>query len=104
MIRPSSSDAPSVSTCDMNGPIWRGGKLTTATTSRPSSSSRAYSVICADERLTPISGPKSIVSFQAGLRASGKSSTAVTRPTRMSTARNWSKSISGVLTRPAAGR
>ena len=28
--------------------------------------------------MTPISGPKSIVSFQAGLRASGKSSTAVT--------------------------
>jgi hypothetical protein len=27
------------------------------------------------------------------LRASGNSSTAVTRPTRMSTARNWSKSI-----------
>ena len=41
----------------------------------------------------PISSPKSIVSFQAGLRASGKSSTATIRPTRMSTARNWSKSI-----------
>ena len=40
MIRPSSSEAPSTSTCDMNGPIWRGGKLTTATTRRPSSSSR----------------------------------------------------------------
>ena len=32
-------------------------------------------MICAEERLTPISGPKSIVSFQAGLRASGNSST-----------------------------
>ena len=30
-------------------------------------------MICAEERLTPISGPKSIVSFQAGLRASGNS-------------------------------
>ena len=29
---------------------------------------------------------------------------ALTRPTRMSTARNWSKSISGGLTPPAAGR
>jgi hypothetical protein len=45
-------------------------------------------MIWADERFVPSSGPKSIVSFQAGLRASGKSSTAVTRPTRMSTARN----------------
>ncbi len=33
------SRAPSTSTSDMNGPIWRGGKLTTATTSVPSSSS-----------------------------------------------------------------
>ena len=32
-------------------------------------------MICAEERLVPISSPKSIVSFQAGLRASGKSST-----------------------------
>jgi hypothetical protein len=54
-------------------------------------------VICAEERLTPISGPKSIVSFHAGLRASGNSSTRVTRPTRMSTARNWSKSICSVM-------
>ena len=38
---PSASVAPRHSTSDMNGPIWRGGKLTTATTSRPSSSSRA---------------------------------------------------------------
>ncbi len=72
MIRPSSSDAPSVSTSDMNGPIWRGGKLTTATTSRPSSSSREYSMICADERLVPISDPKSIVSFQARLARLGE--------------------------------
>ena len=33
-------------------------------------------LICAEERFSPISSPKSIVSFQAGLRASGKSSTA----------------------------
>ena len=52
-------------------------------------------MIWAEERLVPSSGPKSMVSFQAGLRASGKSSTSVTRPTRMSTARNWSKSIWG---------
>src|SRR5205809_622678 len=32
----------------------------------------------------PISGPKSTSSFQAGLRASGNSSTLTTRPTRMS--------------------
>ena len=38
---PSSSGAPSTSTSDMTGPIWRGGKFTTATTSRPSRSSRA---------------------------------------------------------------
>ena len=37
-------------------------------------------MICAEERLVPISSPKSIVSFQAGLRASGKSSTATIRP------------------------
>jgi hypothetical protein len=41
----------------------------------------------------PISGPKSIVSFQAGLRASGKASTALTRPTRMSTFMKSSNSI-----------
>ena len=37
---PSSSGTPSASTSDMNGPIWRGGKFTTATTRLPSSSSR----------------------------------------------------------------
>ena len=37
---PSLVGAPSTSTSDMNGPIWRGGKFTTATTRRPSSSSR----------------------------------------------------------------
>ena len=37
---PSSSGTPRVSTSDMNGPIWRGGKFTTATTRLPSSSSR----------------------------------------------------------------
>jgi hypothetical protein len=49
---------------------------------------------CALERLTPISSPKSMRSFHAGLRASGKSSTSMMRPTRMSTAAKWSKSIS----------
>ena len=34
---PSSSGKPSVSTSDMNLPIWRGGKLTTAKTCRPTS-------------------------------------------------------------------
>ncbi len=29
---PSASGKPSVSTSDMTGPIWRGGKLTTAAT------------------------------------------------------------------------
>ena len=42
-------------------------------------------MICADERRTPICGPKSTRSFQAGRRASGKSSTSTMRPTRMST-------------------
>ena len=37
---PCSSGAPSTSTSDMNGPICRGGKFTTASTRRPSSSSR----------------------------------------------------------------
>ena len=36
----SSSSAPRISTSERTGPIWRGGKLTTPTTSRPSSSSR----------------------------------------------------------------
>ena len=40
ITRPSSSGTPSTSTSDMTGPIWRGGKFTTPTTSRPSSSSR----------------------------------------------------------------
>jgi signal transduction histidine kinase len=31
------SGKPRVSTSDMNGPIWRGGKLTTAATCRPTS-------------------------------------------------------------------
>ena len=34
---PSSSGKPSVSTSLMNGPIWRGGKFTTAQTCRPMS-------------------------------------------------------------------
>ena len=37
---PLSSAKPNVSTSDMNLPIWRGGKLTTAATCRPGSSSR----------------------------------------------------------------
>ena len=37
---PSSSGTPRVRTSDMKGPIWRGGKFTTATTRLPSSSSR----------------------------------------------------------------
>jgi len=36
-------------------------------------------VICAEERFSPSSGPKSSQSFQAGLRASGNSSTRVIR-------------------------
>ena len=37
---PAASGKPSVRTSDMKGPIWRGGKLTTAATLRPSSWSR----------------------------------------------------------------
>ncbi|KAK0329816.1 hypothetical protein LTR94_035228, partial [Friedmanniomyces endolithicus] len=37
---PSASGKPSVSTSDITGPIWRGGKLTTAATLRPCNSSR----------------------------------------------------------------
>ena len=40
ITRPSSSGTPSTSTSDRTGPIWRGGKFTTATTRLPSSSSR----------------------------------------------------------------
>ena len=40
ITRPSSSGTPSTSTSDLTGPIWRAGKLTTATTRLPSSSSR----------------------------------------------------------------
>ena len=36
---PSPSGTPSVSTSDFTGPIWRGGKLTTARTCLPSNSS-----------------------------------------------------------------
>lgn len=38
---PSASGKPRVSTSDMNLPIWRGGKLTTAATIRPTSASGA---------------------------------------------------------------
>ena len=46
------------------------------------------------------------MSFHAGLRASGNSSTAVTRPTRMSISRNWSKvaTARGSLDDPDQGR
>lgn len=56
----------------MNGPIWRGGKLTTAITWRPFSSSSVWClVICAEDFFTPISGPKSILSLKAwGLETS----------------------------------
>ena len=37
---PAASGRPRVSTSDRNGPIWRGGKLTTAATLRPTSWSR----------------------------------------------------------------
>src|SRR5829696_2897882 len=53
-------------------------------------------VIWAEDCLRPISGPKSISSFQAGTRASGNSSTPTTRPTRMSTASNCSQEISAI--------
>jgi hypothetical protein len=43
--------------------------------------------------LRPTTGPKSIVSLSAGLRACGNGSAATMVPTRMSTARNWSKSM-----------
>jgi hypothetical protein len=52
-------------------------------------------VTCALVRRVPITGPKSTVSFQAGLRASGNGSTSVTRPVRMSTAKNPSAPTSG---------
>ncbi len=61
-------------------------------------------LICADERFSPISGPKSTSSFQAGLRASGNSSTATTRPTRMSTLRKSSKLDHGAAAYPARAR
>ena len=49
------------------------------------------------ERFVPIAGPKSISSFHAGWRASGKSATETTRPTRMSTSSNCSH-VSSPLT------
>src|SRR5215207_8363451 len=70
-------------------------------------------MICAEDRLRPISAPKSISSLQAGTRASGNSSTPTTRPTRMSTASNCSQLISAtrlarrrflLLARSAIGR
>jgi hypothetical protein len=82
----------------MNGPIWRGGKFTTAITSDPTrSSGEWFTVICAEERLMPISGPKSTVSLNAGLRACGNGSTATIRPTRMSTFRKSSNVIGAVV-------
>ena len=59
--------------------------------------------IWAEDRLSPTSGPQSMVSFQAGVRASGNASTATTRPTRMQ-ARKWSKSIIFAGSSPAWSR
>jgi hypothetical protein len=85
-MSPSASANPVTSTSDMNGPTGLRGKLTTATTCRPISSSGVYrTLIWADELRTPMSGPKSIHSLYAGRRASGNASTAVTVPTRRST-------------------
>src|SRR5210317_562626 len=78
----------------MNGPICFFGKLTTATTSVPGSSSTEYrSVICALDFLTPNSSPKSISRIYAGLRASGNGRAERTRPTRSSTFSNSSQLI-----------
>ena len=88
----------------MNGPILPRREVDDGDDEPALELRRARScLICADERFSPTSGPKSIVSFHAGTRASGKSSTAVTRPTRMSTPRKWSKSISAGRFAIAAG-
>ena len=50
-------------------------------------------------RSVPTTGPKSTVSFHAGLRASGNGSTSVTRPTRMSSAKNPAAPMSGFRSR-----
>ena len=81
----------------MNGPIWRGGKFTTAMTFFPTSVSGLYcSVIWAEDFRVPISGPKSITSLIAGLRASGKGAASTTVPHRMSIFMKSSKLASGV--------
>ena len=65
----------------MNGPIWRGRKFTTAMTFFRTSVSGLYcSVIWAEDLRVPISGPKSITSLIAGLRASGKGAASTTVP------------------------
>src|SRR5690606_24500039 len=58
--RPASSWKPVTRHCDISGPICLGGKLTTPTTSRPTSSPGVYrSVTWALDLRRPISGPKS---------------------------------------------
>ena len=91
---PSSLYVPRTSTSERTGPICRGGKLTTPMTRR---SCELLARVVRDlgrRALIPISGPKSTRSFQAGRRASGKSSTSTIRPTRMSTRAKSSNSMS----------
>src|SRR3989344_1390582 len=77
---------PSVRTSEVNGPICFGGKFTTQQTSMSCSSSFVCApTACTLECFTPISGPKSIFSLNAGFFASGKSETSITFPTRIST-------------------
>ena len=65
---------PSTNTSEINGPICRGGRFTTAKTDLPLRLLGLYkSVICADDFLIPISLPKSIHSLIAGFLASLKS-------------------------------
>jgi NAD(P)-dependent dehydrogenase (short-subunit alcohol dehydrogenase family) len=79
-------------TSDRNRPTCRGGKLTTPRTCRPTSSSGRYrSVIRALDAFVPSSGPKSIHSLYAGVRASGNVSHRTTVPARTSS--RWRSSI-----------
>ena len=51
---PSAPGTPSVNTSDINGPICRGGKFTTAITCAPIKASHSYcAVICADDLRMP---------------------------------------------------
>ena len=72
-------------------------EFTTAITFFPTSVSGLYcSVIWADDLRVPISGPKSITSLIAGLRASGKGAASTTVPHRMSIFMKSSKLTGGV--------